>query len=127
MPGPMMQGMPQMGYGMPQMGYGMPQFAGYDAGGNPVTSDAAKLSIDGASPKPEGYHPGDLNGDGQVDVSDVVLLARFLTEDKDVVISSIGVINADVDGNGNAGIEDVTLMLQYIARIIRVFPVSQRG
>ena len=95
-----------------------------DAGGNTVTSDAAKLSIDGASPKPEGYHPGDLNGDGQVDVSDVVLLARFLTEDKDVVISSIGVINADVDGNGNAGIEDVTLMLQYIARIIRVFPVD---
>jgi hypothetical protein len=36
MPGPMMQGMPQMGYGMPQMGYGMPQFAGYDTNGNPV-------------------------------------------------------------------------------------------
>ena len=76
------------------------------------------------SEKPEGYRPGDLNGDGQIDVSDVVLLARFVTEDKTVKVSGVGILNADVDGNGNAGIEDITIILQYIARIIRVFPVD---
>lgn len=100
-----------------------------DEKGNTAVSAAAKLTISGkaVSEKPEGYRPGDLNGDGQIDVSDVVLLARFVTEDKTVKVSGVGILNADVDGNGNAGIEDITLMLQYIARIIRVFPVSQRG
>ena len=73
---------------------------------------------------PEGYRPGDLNGDGQIDVSDVVLLARFVTADSTATVTDIGRLNADVNGDGNADMTDVTLILQYIAKIIRVFPVS---
>lgn len=97
-----------------------------DVKGNRVISDEVTLTVRNEdSSKPAGYHPGDLNGDGSVDVSDAVLLARFVAEDRTAVISSIGILNADVDGSGNAGMEDITLILQYIAKIIRAFPVDE--
>ena len=75
--------------------------------------------------RPEGYHPGDLNGDDRIDVSDAVLLARFAAEDVSAKITDLGVLNADVNGDGNADINDVVLILQYIARKITVFPVDE--
>lgn len=91
-----------------------------------VISDAVTLTVrkDNSGDKPAGYHPGDLNGDGQIDVSDAVLLARFVAEDSSAKISSVGILNADVDGNGNAGSEDIVLILQFIAKRIKVFPVD---
>lgn len=98
-----------------------------DAKQNRVISDEVKLTVKSgdSSDKPAGYHPGDLNGDGVVDVSDAVLLARFVAEDKDAKISSIGILNADVDGSGNAGSEDIVLILQFIAKRIKAFPVDE--
>ncbi|MBR3446743.1 MAG: leucine-rich repeat protein [Oscillospiraceae bacterium] len=74
---------------------------------------------------PDGYHPGDANGDGMIDVSDAVLIARFAVGDSDAKITDLGVINADVNGDGTADLEDITLILQFIAKRISVFPVNE--
>ena len=67
---------------------------------------------------------GDANIDGAVDISDAVLTSRFINADKNAVVTDSGLQNADVDGDGAVGTEDVTVMLQYIARTIRVFPAN---
>ena len=64
---------------------------------------------------------GDVNESGNVDVSDAVLLARYIAEDAGANVSAQGKINADVDKNGNQDGEDVTLILQYIAKLIKEF------
>ncbi len=64
---------------------------------------------------------GDVNESGKVDVSDAVLLARYIAEDAGANVSAQGKINADVDKNGNQDGEDVTLILQYIAKLIKEF------
>ena len=73
---------------------------------------------------PDGYNPGDANGDGVIDVSDAVLVARFAVGDAGAKITDLGVLNADVNGDGSADLDDITLILQFIAKRIRVFPVS---
>lgn len=61
---------------------------------------------------------GDVNLSGKVDVSDAVLLARFLAEDKTAIISQQGMTNADADKNGAVENEDIVVLLKYIAKII---------
>lgn len=61
---------------------------------------------------------GDVNCDGIVDISDVILLNRFLAEDQQISISDQGVLNADCDGDGAPDNDDCTLILQVIAGII---------
>ena len=99
-----------------------------DEKGNKVISAAAKLTISGkaASDKPEGYNPGDINGDGAIDVSDAVLLARFIAEDVTAPMTRLGVLNADVDGSGNPDGDDVILILKFICKKIKEFPVAQK-
>ncbi len=67
---------------------------------------------------------GDVNCDGSVDVSDVVLLSKFFVEDKDAKITDQGMLNADCKYNNSVDSEDATLILQYIARMV---PYSQLG
>ena len=64
---------------------------------------------------------GDVNLSKQVDVSDAVLLARFIAEDKSAVIESQGRINADVNKSGSPDSNDVLLILKYIAKLIPNF------
>ncbi len=85
------------------------------------TTTTAKTTTSATTPAPISYVKGDISGDFKVDVSDAVLLARFCTEDKNVKISTQGVLNADVDKNGNADSDDLVMILQYIARIINKF------
>ena len=61
---------------------------------------------------------GDLNLDNAVDVSDAVMLARLLIEDRKLVISDQGVVNAHCTGNADITGEDLTWILKVIARII---------
>lgn len=61
---------------------------------------------------------GDVNCDGGVDVSDVVLILRYAVEDKTAAVTDQGLLNADVDGNGQADSDDGTVILKYIARQI---------
>ena len=62
---------------------------------------------------------GDVNLDGSVDVSDAVLLARFVAEDKTAVIKSQGKLNADVDGQTGITSDDVATILKYIAKLVK--------
>ena len=61
---------------------------------------------------------GDINCSGKVDVSDAVLLARVIAEDKSAVVSPQGLINADADGNGQTEPNDIVIILQFVAKII---------
>ena len=102
-----------------------------------VTSSAGKLTVTekqqttetpqtSQDPKDRpGYKPGDANGDGAVDVSDAVLIARFAVGDVSAKIKDIGVINGDVNGDGNTDIQDVTVVLMFIAKRITAFPVEE--
>ena len=62
---------------------------------------------------------GDVNCDQKIDVSDAVLLARFLTADKNAVVTEAGIQHADVDKNGKQDSDDLTMLLRFIAKKIR--------
>ena len=61
---------------------------------------------------------GDVNCDKAVDVSDAVLLARFVAEDTTAVVTQSGRANSDADGNGKIESDDVIHILKIIARLI---------
>lgn len=61
---------------------------------------------------------GDTNGDFSVDVSDVVLAARFLAEDPTAPIKRQGITNLDVNGDGKPTPEDNIMILRFIAKLI---------
>lgn len=61
--------------------------------------------------------PYDINCDGSVDVSDVVLLCRFIVADKGIVVTDAMVSKMDVDGNGKTEPDDATKILRKIARL----------
>lgn len=61
---------------------------------------------------------GDVDVNGKVDVSDAVLLARFLAEDKTVEITTSGKVNANADKKAGLTSDDVTAILKAIAKLI---------
>lgn len=69
---------------------------------------------------PETNVRGDANGDGTLDVSDAVLASRILVEDTDAKISDQGLLNADIDRSGKLDPADITLMLQVIAKKVKL-------
>ena len=54
----------------------------------------------------------------RVDVSDAVLLARFVAEDANAKVSAQGKLNADVNANGKPDSDDTIKILQFIAKLI---------
>ena len=61
---------------------------------------------------------GDVNNDTKVDVSDAVLLARYIAEDHEAVMDEAGKINADCDHSGKPDSADVILILRFISHLI---------
>jgi endo-1,4-beta-xylanase len=61
---------------------------------------------------------GDVSCDNKTDVSDAVLLARLLAEDNGAVVTAVGKANADCNKNGKPDQEDITMILQAIAKLI---------
>ena len=61
---------------------------------------------------------GDANEDGKVDVSDAVLISRFIAEDKTAKITSQGQMNSNVAGTPSITSDSTIKILQYIAKII---------
>ncbi|MBP0975651.1 MAG: Cohesin domain protein [Oscillospiraceae bacterium] len=61
---------------------------------------------------------GNVNCKGGVDVSDAVLLARFVAEDAGADVSAQGKINADVTHDGEITGDDTVQILKYIAKIV---------
>lgn len=60
---------------------------------------------------------GDVTCDNKVDVSDAVLLARFLNNDSKATVTDQGIANADADKSGKVDIDDITKILEYIAKL----------
>lgn len=67
---------------------------------------------------------GDANCDGNVDVSDAVLIKCYLLNNQTYNISSQGIINADVHASGNGiNTQDAVAIQKYILNIINKLPV----
>ena len=65
-------------------------------------------------------HPvlrGDCDCSGTVDVSDAVLLARFLAEDQTAKMDAHGRRNADADADGTITPGDTVAILRHIAKL----------
>ncbi len=69
---------------------------------------------------------GDADGNGNTDVSDAVLLARYLTEDAEAIITDQGRMQANVI-SGPLDSSDLTAILMIIAKKIRFdqFPLDK--
>lgn len=63
---------------------------------------------------------GDLNLDGEVDASDLTLLARHVA--KIELLQGAALTNADVDSDGDVDAEDLTVHARYVAKIITQWP-----
>ena len=63
---------------------------------------------------------GDANCDDAVDVSDAVLTARFCVGDASEAVTDQGLRNADCDREGSVTGDDVSMILQAIAKIIEL-------
>ncbi len=61
--------------------------------------------------------PLDINADGFVDVSDAVMLARFLAEDKTVKLADGAINRVDTNGDGKNNGDDVITILRHIAHL----------
>ena len=61
---------------------------------------------------------GDVDVNGDVNVADAVLLARFCAEDNEVTVSAQGKINAEVTDDTNINTDDLTKLMEYLAGII---------
>ena len=82
-----------------------------------TTTTVTTVTTTVSEPQNDGV-TGDVNGDTEVDVADAVLLARFLAEDAEAIISEQGFLNADADHSGVTDTEDVIMILRYIAKLI---------
>lgn len=86
-----------------------------------VTTTISTVSTTESTKVPAASMLGDVNESGRVDVSDAVLLARFVAEDSEASISAVGKLNADTNKNGQPDSDDVVLILKYIAKMIPAF------
>ena len=59
---------------------------------------------------------GDLNGDGEVSVRDVVILQKYLASQ--VLLNPAQLSAADADHNGKVNLSDVLQMQKYIVKLI---------
>ena len=62
-------------------------------------------------PKPD-FIPGDLNGDGLVNITDAIELLKYVAKLKNNVVNEAG---TDIDGNGTVNINDAIALLKQIA------------
>lgn len=65
---------------------------------------------------------GDINGDGALNVEDVVLVMRHILNLES--LSSDQLELADVNGNGAVNIQDATLIVQKVLALVEQFPVD---
>ena len=82
----------------------------------PVTTTTYKTT---ANDTPSGATLwGDADLNGIVDVSDAVLIARYVAEDGTAVITKQGKANAVVSGKGTIVIDDAAKILKFVAKLI---------
>ena len=82
----------------------------------PVTTTTYKTT---ANDTPSGVTLwGDADLNGIVDVSDAVLIARYVAEDDTAVITKQGKANAVVSGKGTIVLDDAAKILKFVAKLI---------
>ena len=82
----------------------------------PVTTTTYKTT---ANDTPSGVTLwGDADLNGIVDVSDAVLIARYVAEDDTAVITKQGKANAAVSGKGTIVLDDAAKILKFVAKLI---------
>lgn len=62
---------------------------------------------------------GDVNCDEAVDVKDAVALARYVGNEE-IALSAAGLSNAELDGTDGLTVDDLTMLLQGIAKLIEL-------
>jgi len=62
---------------------------------------------------PETCIPGDVNGDGKVDLADAMLVLRILAG---MPVANVN-LNADLNGDGKIGLEELGYILQKVAEL----------
>ena len=69
---------------------------------------------------------GDVNGDGNIDIADAILILRDIIGMINIVeqYGPEGFIRADVSGDGSLDVGDAILILRYIVGIINEFPAA---
>ncbi len=68
---------------------------------------------------------GDVNCDGKVSITDLVMLARYVAEDSEMQpVSAQGVINADCTGDTLVNSSDIVKLARFLAHLI---PESEMG
>ena len=60
---------------------------------------------------------GDANANGEVDIADAVLMARYCAEDKEVTITEAGIANADCNSDGKLTADDIVMVLEHLANL----------
>lgn len=65
---------------------------------------------------------GDVNLDGGIDITDVVLLNQFASGS--VELTAVQQKNADCNGDGNADQTDAVVLLQFLLRIVDTLPAT---
>ena len=90
----------------------------YTAGAAEPVQTTEAVPAETTAPRPEPGAKGDLSCDGRTDVTDAVMLARFLAEDTGVRVTEQGLANADCDGIRGLSPDDLTAILRYIAKLI---------
>ena len=84
-----------------------------------MTKNQLTYEVSGtAQQDPQPTVKGDANCDGTLDVSDAVLVARVVTEDKTAEITRQGMVNGDADGDSHLTGNDVTMLVRAIAKQI---------
>lgn len=72
---------------------------------------------------PEVVLYGDVNGDGTVDISDVMLLAKYYSGVRELTDRQLAA--ADVNGDGAVDVLDVTLLIEYCNGLIDRLPADE--
>jgi hypothetical protein len=83
-----------------------------DSEGTSITSNAATLTVESEPAVPPKEQKGDLNGDGQIDNRDVVLLARYLVKLTQFTEKQIEL--ADMNGDGTVSNTDLVRLARYM-------------
>lgn len=60
---------------------------------------------------------GDVDGNGEVSIADVVLLNRYLAEDTAITVSAEGLANAETNDDGVVNSQDTSAVLRYLAKL----------
>ncbi len=79
-----------------------------------------------ADVKPGGYEVGDINGDGKINVTDVVILRAHLLKSK-VLTETLKLARADFDFDGKVNNRDFNLLNKYVKGTLKVGDLNGDG